>query len=337
VASDIPTVAANVADITNFADVYQGGKATAPTLRNDGSALQAGDLYFDTVLNEMRVYDGSVWQAAGSTVNGTAIRQTFTATAAQTTFTVTGGYDAGFADVYLNGVKLVNGTDVTVTSGTDVVLTVGAAAGDSVDVIAYGAFVLANHYTLAEADALLAGKVNKAGDTMTGGLTLGGALNLGSTGQIQFPATQNASSNANTLDDYEEGTWTPVLVFGGGNTGMVISIQTASYTKIGRVVHIQFRFAYTTKGSSTGSALLGGLPFPATGNAVNQGYSTGTFTFETNGGTTILAGLFALAWEDGNLYLRANTGTASAFAQLTNSNFGTNSQIWGSVVYRTAS
>jgi len=114
------------------------------------------------VADEMRVYSGSAWAAAGSAINGTTARQTFTATAGQTTFTMTSSYDAGFADVYLNGVKLVNGVDVNVTSGTDVVLTTGAAAGDSVDVIAYGAFVLANHYTIAQADALLAAKLNNA-------------------------------------------------------------------------------------------------------------------------------------------------------------------------------
>jgi hypothetical protein len=150
-------------DTEQVAERYQGDKASAPTLRNNGNPLQAGDLYFDTVLNEMRVYDGSIWKSAGSTVNGTAVRQSFTATAGQTTFTVTGGYDAGFADVYLNGVKLVNGVDVNVTSGTDVVLTVGAAAGDSVDVIAYGAFVLANHYTRAEADAAFVEKTSATG------------------------------------------------------------------------------------------------------------------------------------------------------------------------------
>jgi len=173
ISADVTTVATNVADVTNFADVYQGGKATAPTLRNNGNPLQAGDLYFDTVLNEMRVYDGSVWKSAGSTVNGTAVRQTFTATAGQTTFAVTGGYDANFADVYLNGVKLVNGTDVTVTSGTEVVLAVGAAGGDSVDVIAYGAFQIADTYTIAQADALLAAKANTASPAFTGVVGIG--------------------------------------------------------------------------------------------------------------------------------------------------------------------
>jgi phage-related tail fiber protein len=103
-----------------------------------------------------------LWKAAGSTVNGTTKRQTFTATSGQTTFSVTGGYDPGFVDVYLNGVKLVNGTGVNVSSGTNVVLSSGATAGQTVDVVAYGTFLVANTYTQAEADALLAAKANQA-------------------------------------------------------------------------------------------------------------------------------------------------------------------------------
>jgi hypothetical protein len=164
ISADVTTVATNVADITNFADVYQGAKTSDPATRNDSSALQTGDLYFNTVADEMRVYTGSAWKATGSAVNGTTARQTFTATAAQTTFSVTGGYDGGFADVYLNGVKLVNGVDVDVTSGTDVVLTTGAALNDVVDVIAYGAFVLANTYTQAQVDGFLAAKLDVDGD-----------------------------------------------------------------------------------------------------------------------------------------------------------------------------
>lgn len=63
VATDIPTVAANVADITNFADVYQGPKADDPTTRNDGSALQPGDLYFNTTVHQLRTFDGTGWQS----------------------------------------------------------------------------------------------------------------------------------------------------------------------------------------------------------------------------------------------------------------------------------
>ena len=68
----------------------------------------------------------------------TQTRQTFTATASQTTFN-TAGYTAGFVDVYMNGVKLVDGTDFTATNGSTVVLTTGAAADDIVDVVMFTA------------------------------------------------------------------------------------------------------------------------------------------------------------------------------------------------------
>jgi hypothetical protein len=61
----------------------------------------------------------------------------FTATSGQTTFTLTNAYTVGYVDVYLNGVKLVNGDDYTATNGITIVLTIGATTGDSVSVVAY--------------------------------------------------------------------------------------------------------------------------------------------------------------------------------------------------------
>src|SRR5215468_5683367 len=69
--------------------------------------------------------------------------------------------------------------------------------------------------------------------TWSGTNTFSAALNLTS-GQITFPASQNASAGANTLDDYEEGTWTPVLTAAtAGNLSVAYSTQLATYTKIG--------------------------------------------------------------------------------------------------------
>ncbi len=92
----------------------------------------------------------SGFQNAGESVNGQSAIQTYTATGGQTTVSVT--YDAGFVDVYLNGVKLLAGTDFTATSGTAIVLASGATAGDIVDIVAYGTFTLATHYTKTESD-----------------------------------------------------------------------------------------------------------------------------------------------------------------------------------------
>jgi hypothetical protein len=80
---------------------------------------------------------------------------------------------------------------------------------------------------------------------------------------IQFPATQIASSDANALDDYEEGTFTPTLAFGGGTTGITYTTRTGRYTKVGRLVHITIVLLLSSKGSSTGSATITGLPLSA--------------------------------------------------------------------------
>lgn len=61
ISSDITTAATNVVDITNFADVYIGPSASDPTTRTDASALQAGDLYFNTSTNVINYYTGSAW------------------------------------------------------------------------------------------------------------------------------------------------------------------------------------------------------------------------------------------------------------------------------------
>jgi len=69
----------------------------------------------------------------------TQTRQSFTATASQTSF-ATAGYTPNFVDVYMNGVHLLDGTDYTATNGSDVVLTSGAAAGDVIEVVAYSTY-----------------------------------------------------------------------------------------------------------------------------------------------------------------------------------------------------
>jgi len=136
----------NLLAVQNFADVYRISSSAPST------SLNVGDLYFDTTANELKVYKSSGWAAAGSTVNGTSNRFTYTVSSSTTTITgaddngSTLAYDAGFIDVYLNGVRMVNGSDVTVTSGTSVVFAsaIGTSGTDTVDIIAFGTFQLAN-------------------------------------------------------------------------------------------------------------------------------------------------------------------------------------------------
>ena len=94
----------------------------------------------------------------------------------------------------------------------------------------------------------------------------GGILQL--TSGITFPATAVAASDANTLDDYEEGTWTPVYTGSGGSIGATAYTQQAgTYTKIGRQVTAHMRVALSSKGSWTGTVIFTGLPFTSANNS----------------------------------------------------------------------
>lgn len=109
----------------------------------------------------------------------------------------------------------------------------------------------ANEVVVADVKDAVAKKHTQGTDTTLGTLTAG----------IPFPATQVPSANANTLDDYEEGAWTPALKFGGNSVGMTYTTQAGLYTKIGRQVTVTAKIVLTSKGSSEGAATITGLPF----------------------------------------------------------------------------
>jgi hypothetical protein len=91
---------------------------------------------------------------SGSTSSYKSVDRTnFTATNGQTTFTVTQGYNVGDVDVYLNGVKLVEGDDYYATNGTAVVVNSACATGDVIQVVSYNQFLTANSYTKSETDS----------------------------------------------------------------------------------------------------------------------------------------------------------------------------------------
>lgn len=127
---------------------------------------------------------------------------------------------------------------------------------------AAGAWVLLNPAT----DAT---KLPLSGGTLTGPLVANAGVSLATgastpaQGQIAFPATQNPSSDANTLDDYEEGTWTP----GFSATGSTFNYgtQIGLYTKIGRLVTVSFRLTLQGSGNTLAANPLSitGLPFAA--------------------------------------------------------------------------
>lgn len=114
------------------------------------------------------------------------VRATITATASQTAFTVSGGYTVGGIDVYLNGIKQVNGDDFTATNGTSITLTQGADAGDILDYVAFGF-------------AVTTGALVKSGDTMTGGLTMTAGTTFTMSGFTETTVVIGNSSTTQTI------------------------------------------------------------------------------------------------------------------------------------------
>jgi hypothetical protein len=152
--------------------------------------------------------------------------------AATLTVTPSGGAALSAKNVFAGGAALVGGE---LTSGMPVLLLYD---GTRLNII--GRSLTLPSLTVSGATSLAATSV--AALTASGTVTAQGLVDISgaSAGQIKFPATQNASAGANTLDDYEEGTWTPSI--GGTAT---YSFQVGRYTKIGNMVAIQMDLQIT--------------------------------------------------------------------------------------------
>jgi hypothetical protein len=166
-------------------------------------------------------------------------------------------------------------TALTITSGQQSVFIAGTAAAPAVTTtgdLNTGIFFSA-------ADTLVVTTGGTAAVTVDSGqrtkfpttIGVGDATPSASGSGISFPATQSASSDANTLDDYEEGVFTPAIAFGGASVGITYTQQQGFYTKIGNLVTCQIRILLSNKGSSSGDATITGLPFTAAGGEAYSG------------------------------------------------------------------
>jgi len=153
-------------------------------------------------------------------------------------------------------------------------------------------------------------------------LAVGAATPSSSGSGITFPATQSASSDANTLDDYEEGTWTPTL--GGTAT---YSVQSGRYTKIGGLVHVSINLVVNSIGSGSTNTVYG-LPFTPVGNT--QAGCTNWFNSIASNQIYIFPRAVP---SDTTIYF---AGIQSSTTQVNNSPtiFGSSAQIEFSIVYR---
>jgi hypothetical protein len=129
---------------------------------------------------------------------------------------------------------------------------------------------------------------------------------------ISFPASQSASTDANTLDDYEEGTWTPTF-FGSSSAGTTTyNSRAGNYTKVGRLVTVNASMAISSA-TGTGAVTIGGFPFTsATGTqgrcvpmVNNVNWSGGSyliiFMYESNTLCEVFYSGDDIAWANQNM------------------------------------
>jgi hypothetical protein len=202
--------------------VGRGAGAVSTNTVLGASALQANTTGSNSVV---------VGNQAGYT-NSTGIQNVFI------------GNQAGYAATGRDSTFVGTGAGGAITSGTNnTIIGQYDGNGDGLDIR-----TASNYAVISDGDG------NRLLSTANGySLALdGGAVPQTGTG-ITFPATQSASSDANTLDDYEEGTWTPAV------TGGTLTVNAATYTKIGNRVLIYFDVKLTSV--PAGNITLTGLPF----------------------------------------------------------------------------
>jgi hypothetical protein len=149
----------------------------------------------------------------------------------------------------------------------------------------------------------------------SGAIATAGSISLGTVTPatsgvgVQFPATQSASSNANTLDDYEEGTWTPT---DGSSASLTFTNVSGTYTKIGRNVVAVFSVTYPTT-SSTAQASITGLPFQTGGaSGVTGGAGGGIINYQQTSTAAIYLTLEAAGGTKAFWYTTGGTGMLNA-------------------------
>jgi hypothetical protein len=150
-------------------------------------------------------------------------------------------------------------------------------------------------------------------------------------GQIKFPATQNSSADANTLDDYEEGTFTVTLLSTSGTITVNSGNNTGLYTKIGRIVNLSGFIDVSSVGSPSGRLRISGLPF----NPVSDGVPVGICYFTT---TNAFTGVPWCLGENGNphIYIDRNAGTGADPAVDLASAMKAGSEIYFNFTYTTS-
>jgi hypothetical protein len=282
------------AGVTNVSLLADG--STTLVLNATGTSRTGGIRYAG---GNLEVYNGAAWVTAGGAGTVTGVTATAPLAVATGTTTpvisITPGTSRQLLETNGSAVQFASNIDIPGTLDVTGVATfdgiashpLGTAAAPSVTFTGdtdTGIYSAGSGRLSVANNGVNTVEVTAAGDVLIGGtlpaspnitLASSGLITLGGTSPgIQFPTTAIASANANTLDDYEEGTWTPTYVSGLASGGFTST--TGTYTKTGNVVVARMSTFFTVAGGTAqlnGPLIIGSLPFAAA--VVNGGPTVG--------------------------------------------------------------
>ena len=169
----LATTAKTAAELAldQFTDQYLGAKASDPSLDNDGNALITGALYFNSSLNNMRIYNSlGAWTTAAGVSNPdfSITRENFIATAGQTVFNLAQQYTVGINSImiYVNGIRMKKTADYAETNNTRITFATGLTVSDEVlfehGVVSNGTSPAGGNVTYTPTGRIAAGNVQDA-------------------------------------------------------------------------------------------------------------------------------------------------------------------------------
>ena len=301
----------------NTNNLYEAVTLTNSSNTSSGMQILTKNGYGNLVSIDMQQVDNGTGADDGVMNIKIATNSTLATVASlsSTGLAVTGEISAT-GNISASSVSLPDGNVVTWGAGTTTYIQGNQAS-------AYMNFLInsVNRMALTSAGLAVTGTTSTTTGMAVGGATAGA-------GGIAFPATAVAVADVNTLDDYEEGSFTPVLTFGGASVGITYAAQLGSYTKIGNRVLITLYVALSNKGSSTGQAKITGLPF--TTNASENHYGGLGLRCDAISSTGVIQGYTPVS---DTKILFEQLSTAGTLTTLTDANFANNSSVMVSLQY----
>ena len=286
------------------------GSAGAPVLFNGALGTPSGG----TVTN--------LTGTASININGT-VGATTPSTGAFTTLNATKG-SAGLVAYFLSGNAAQSPFISFGRSAEDLRIQIAAATNDL-----FTGTIAGDYATNSNGSIWFGTGGNPITKISSTGLAVTGLVDISAatSGQIKFPATQNASSDANTLDDYEEGTFTATLK--GSTSDPTTPVTTTGYyTKIGNTIQVNINFVNVNNSGASGDVFVTGLPYTSNNNSSDIG-SAMSFQFDFDGGTSVCS------YVGGNattLYFQTSVNNGNWQGLLHNA--GTGRYLWTTVTYR---